>query len=352
MVLFLSSVFPSAFYAQTSCPPPEQGCPSVTVDSVDVDISGYTGIACTVPVKIAYCIDKSVSPAIIKVTSWDVNWASDDIPDDCRTKLNQILLSHLDKTGAAYTLWHKDFYIHMGNEILKGLIATKAPIVPSCASGGAVGGHFYLGSCISNCTGQIKLGKQTITIVGKGDCSSDICCFLDNKYCIENGNVKKLSSDMANIMLPNEACDVLNSTPIEADCNFKPNKPLNVKITWIKQGPCSPICTVTKPKMAANNNINLSDYFTEIHSQYENTKIDISLFPNPTTSNLNVYFSNEFTGKVAMFDIVGREIFSQDISNLYFWQYSLSDIDAGVYAVKILSKNGLVVASEKIKIVK
>jgi hypothetical protein len=337
--------------SQTSCPPPSQDCLLPQELKLDVNLNGFVGFDCPMSVIIKYCVDKTTNPFTIKVSDWDPNY-DDIIGTACGEKLDQLLKAHLDGSGAEYSLWYKDFQIHVGNAVLEYLVKILGTDVPPCAGGGAITGHFYMGSCVSPCIGSITIMGKSYNFIGKGDCSTDICCYINNTYCIEAGNVKVLTKSMSNVVLPGQACKKLNNLPIQADCTSKRlKKEYAAKIKWLYQKECSPVCEITKPKIAFNYNQNVFDNFIDFQTRFDGGDIDISIFPNPITSNLNVYFSNEFSGNLSLLDMVGREVLNQKIANSYHWQYNFIDLESGIYIVKLASNNNIV-ATKKIKIVK
>jgi hypothetical protein len=351
------SFLSSGILAQTTCPPPTlSGCngPEETA-TLDVDISSYSGVACSMAVDITFCVDNlNPNNVTIKVTKWEIDWTSDGLSTACREALDKIFKAHINGSGSEYTLGIKDLYIHIGQEVLNTLAATL-PDIPNCGSGGVINGHFYVGSCITNCFGNFKFGGTTAMIVVKGDCSSNICCFIDNKYCKEaNGTVKKISSGMANVPLPGEACKSLNNLSLIEDCVSKgysiKSQLYKKKVQWVKQEGCAPVCEVTIPKIAANN-IPIKEQFIDIRTQAGGQDFNATVFPNPANEHISVFFEKEFTGEILLIDISGKVVFRQSFEKAMLSQLNTEAMESGIYAIQFSNNMGHI-STEKIKIIR
>jgi hypothetical protein len=245
VLAFLCLIFSlNCLMAQKICPPTTPGGCSPIPSTVKADISTYVGmVGCTLPVKITYCIENLAGGGIqIKVLTWEPDYDDPDyLSPDCVVALNKKLAVYTTGAGSDYSLMMKDLYIHLGKVIINQLSTDLANDLGqstlddlSCDNPNGpkvMSGEFYLGSCLSTCYGvrtiiiKGKPMKQYLTV--KGDCSSNICCFVDEKYCIEKGStvgnvkIKTLSSGISNIPLANAACTVPNKSPIPTDCNSK-----------------------------------------------------------------------------------------------------------------------------------
>jgi Secretion system C-terminal sorting domain len=67
----------------------------------------------------------------------------------------------------------------------------------------------------------------------------------------------------------------------------------------------------------------------------------LSLYPNPSNSVLNVEFSSNISqGKVEIFDLLGKQVFTQSIVSNNFTEIDVTNWETGLYLVKISSENG------------
>lgn len=87
------------------------------------------------------------------------------------------------------------------------------------------------------------------------------------------------------------------------------------------------------PVAVTFNSENLEELgVSEISSQY-----GINVYPNPVATLLNVDFTNTQPTKVLMYDIVGREVYNQEITNSNL-KINTSNWSNGIYIIKFVSE--------------
>ncbi|MFK7832567.1 MAG: T9SS type A sorting domain-containing protein [Winogradskyella sp.] len=83
----------------------------------------------------------------------------------------------------------------------------------------------------------------------------------------------------------------------------------------------------------------VSNWVTLGIDDFETTST-ISLYPNPTTTTLNIDFTNTISsGTVQVHDILGKRVFSQSISANNGLQIDVANWNTGLYLVKIVTEN-------------
>jgi Secretion system C-terminal sorting domain/SprB repeat/Ig-like domain CHU_C associated len=81
---------------------------------------------------------------------------------------------------------------------------------------------------------------------------------------------------------------------------------------------------------------------------FESQKMDISsLFPNPSNGQINVQFSQNFTGQLSIFNSLGQIAFTSSVTGSNFVSFDLSNLENGIYIVHFEN----LVANKKIKLV-
>lgn len=63
---------------------------------------------------------------------------------------------------------------------------------------------------------------------------------------------------------------------------------------------------------------------------------DISLYPNPTSSMLNVESEELEVEKITIYDIIGRMVLQRSLSNNFV---NLSSLENGIYLAEVEDKN-------------
>ena len=78
--------------------------------------------------------------------------------------------------------------------------------------------------------------------------------------------------------------------------------------------------------------------FTGIDEQH-NAPIQVTVFPNPTTGNITFEFEPSLKGiaQIDMTDILGKIVYSEQITNLSIKEISLSSMPKGIYFVRVQS---------------
>ena len=81
-----------------------------------------------------------------------------------------------------------------------------------------------------------------------------------------------------------------------------------------------------------------------------NIKLNASVYPNPTISNLQLAISNEeFEGEVKVFDTNGKHLFSKKIEGENT-EISMSGLTSGTYFVKVISGTQVLKTFKVVKI--
>jgi len=75
-------------------------------------------------------------------------------------------------------------------------------------------------------------------------------------------------------------------------------------------------------------------------------KVDIAVYPNPTSEFISVQDNNEIVGFLAVFNIVGRKL--KEFEYTKGDQYSLLDLPKGMYLVQIQDRSRRIITTQKI----
>ena len=75
-------------------------------------------------------------------------------------------------------------------------------------------------------------------------------------------------------------------------------------------------------------------------------KIDLAVYPNPTTEFISVQDNNEVVGFLAVYNIVGRKL--KEFEYAKGDQYSLIDLPKGMYLVQIQDRSRRIITTQKI----
>jgi hypothetical protein len=82
----------------------------------------------------------------------------------------------------------------------------------------------------------------------------------------------------------------------------------------------------------------------------ENSVAMFSLFPNPTSTNLTLKFTNEEHIKsISITDILGKIVWQTSTSASNTYTIDISQASPGIYYVKALSDNGEVMVKKVVK---
>ena len=66
--------------------------------------------------------------------------------------------------------------------------------------------------------------------------------------------------------------------------------------------------------------------------------ITFNISPNPVTTILNIQFSKNLTnGNIKVFDLLGKQILTKEISSNNLTQLNVSNLSKGMYLVKVTS---------------
>ena len=96
----------------------------------------------------------------------------------------------------------------------------------------------------------------------------------------------------------------------------------------------------------ANNCVSDTAFYeiNTLPSMLEDISRDISIFPNPTTGFIYVSFINEVTSKMSIQNILGEEIYTNNISTIgnVFEKVDLSNYSSGIYLLQLSSQYGII----------
>ena len=75
----------------------------------------------------------------------------------------------------------------------------------------------------------------------------------------------------------------------------------------------------------------------------EHDSIEMNMYPNPNNGLFNIEFGTMFSGQLNIFDLSGRQVYSEMIMDMEMLQIELSDVPTGIYQIQALnSKYNLV----------
>jgi hypothetical protein len=69
----------------------------------------------------------------------------------------------------------------------------------------------------------------------------------------------------------------------------------------------------------------------------QNTGSIFLVYPNPTDGELRLTFNGKYTGKITVYDALGREVITQDFSSTEYINLNLSEYAKGIYVLKFSS---------------
>ncbi|WP_068599343.1 T9SS type A sorting domain-containing protein [Vaginella massiliensis] len=94
---------------------------------------------------------------------------------------------------------------------------------------------------------------------------------------------------------------------------------------------------------------NQAFYFTESLSVIENENLEIKIYPNPVNGNLTVNGINQDNVSLLLFDITGKIVYQNKLNvNQNKIEISVSNLEKGVYFIKIFNEFGKFLHSEKV----
>ena len=68
--------------------------------------------------------------------------------------------------------------------------------------------------------------------------------------------------------------------------------------------------------------------------------VNLKVYPNPATSTLNISVNeNDLVEKVAVYNVIGKQVLSLNMNN-NLKSLNVSDLDKGIYIVKLFYKSG------------
>jgi len=75
--------------------------------------------------------------------------------------------------------------------------------------------------------------------------------------------------------------------------------------------------------------------------QLSNTVDEMRVFPNPLTNSndINVLFSTSISAQINIFDLTGKIVLSEDISNASTKRISISSLNNGIYMLQVVADN-------------
>ena len=78
-----------------------------------------------------------------------------------------------------------------------------------------------------------------------------------------------------------------------------------------------------------------------------NSKPDLSVFPNPATEYISVQDKNDAVGFLSVFNLVGKKV--KEFEFVKGEQYSIADLPKGMYLVQILDRGKRNLTTQKIE---
>ena len=78
-----------------------------------------------------------------------------------------------------------------------------------------------------------------------------------------------------------------------------------------------------------------------------NSKPDLSVFPNPATEYISVQDKNDAVGFLSVFNLVGKKV--KEFEFVKGEQYSIADLPKGMYLVQILDRAKRNLTTQKIE---
>jgi hypothetical protein len=92
-------------------------------------------------------------------------------------------------------------------------------------------------------------------------------------------------------------------------------------------------------------------YIDNINISYENTtetntlnKNEVSIFPNPSNNNLNIY-SSKIISELAVFDIMGKQLLSYKKVNSNSVNINTSKLSKGYYSISLKQGQEILIKS-------
>lgn len=91
-------------------------------------------------------------------------------------------------------------------------------------------------------------------------------------------------------------------------------------------------CTITQNKT--------SDLEEEKNNELIKSYLDITMYPNPSNSNITFNYKLERINKITIFSLDGKQVINQLLNNLNEYQLNISNLENGIYLVNIETKEG------------
>jgi len=80
-------------------------------------------------------------------------------------------------------------------------------------------------------------------------------------------------------------------------------------------------------------------YLSIQNNEKEVSDFDVKLYPNPSNNLINIYFENEENTFVEIININSQKIISKQLENNMVNKINISDLQTGVYFVRVYSQN-------------
>ncbi len=209
----------------------------------------------------------------------------------------------------------------------------------SCNHGRTITGRYFLGACAFNCTKFVPVDEVKIKIViMKTPCGVN-CCVAKQSFCLDGGD---------NLVSPDGV--VYAQVGAGCDSGLVPPKTCSDKSTpFFKPSSCISACDFrqTGAKQDFTNKDNVIG--TNVSNYMGKEKFVVSIQNNAKTGVLAIGFMKAFNGQVNLFDISGRQIYTNSSIADHLLTIDTSQFPTGIYLLSFKDNENNIV-TEKIQI--
>jgi hypothetical protein len=92
----------------------------------------------------------------------------------------------------------------------------------------------------------------------------------------------------------------------------------------------------------------MTKYDCTTNSVSEVSKMKMRIFPNPTYSVINIEFENGISGRVVLYDALGKQLLSKEIGKQIQMEFELQNIPNGIYFIAVFDEYNQVLNHSKI----
>ncbi|MBC8046345.1 MAG: T9SS type A sorting domain-containing protein [Fimbriimonadaceae bacterium] len=151
-------------------------------------------------------------------------------------------------------------------------------------------------------------------------------------------NVVRLKSEL-------QVEDVIESSGVEIPFSYASNE-----YKWLAKEMGVPVLQITTQVIAGTETVTRVAYqdSARIITGIQNviSEDDFLVYPNPATDRINISYSGSFITEIRIYDVSGKLIREYPYSN----ELNISDLEAGVYFVKLYSENKLIAQKKMIRV--